>query len=171
MKTSAAISSNELYRYSLIREWSLHAPRIGFVMLNPSTADALKDDPTIRRCINFAHTWGYGALEVVNLFAYRATQPTELRHVADPIGPENDHYILQMQQRVQKIVLAWGNQGGFRQRNQIVLHLLTRYREVYCLGLTSLCHPRHPLYVRGNVTLNAFIPVAGNKAISPQQQR
>jgi hypothetical protein len=150
------IAANGLYRYSLERDWDSDALRIGFVMLNPSTADATQDDPTIRRCISFASAWGYGALEVVNLFAYRATHPLELRCVADPVGVDNDSYLLRMQQRVQKIVVAWGNQGSFQGRNQAVLKLLTRYQVVYCLGLTRLGHPRHPLYVTRDTTLITF---------------
>lgn len=94
------------------------------MMLNPSTADDIQDYATIGRCIRFARTWGYGALEVVNLFAYRATHPRELRHVADPVGQENDLYLLHVQSRLQTIVVAWGNWGSFQQRNKTVLNLL-----------------------------------------------
>lgn len=143
------------YRYSLKREWSANAS-IGFVMLNPSTADDIQDDATIRRCISFARTWGYGALEVVNLFAYRATHPRELLLVADPIGQENDLHLLHVQSRVETIVVAWGNWGSFQQRNKTVLSLLANHPAIYCLGLTRLGHPRHPLYVRGDTALIAF---------------
>ncbi len=78
MRMSAKFDPSMNYRYSLAREWNSNAPRIGFVMLNPSTADATSNDPTIRRCINFARFWGYGAIEVVNLFAYRASHPAQL---------------------------------------------------------------------------------------------
>lgn len=125
-------------------------------MLNPSTADDIRDDATIRRCISFARTWGYGALEVVNLFAYRATHPKELRHVADPVGQENDLYLLRVQSRVETIVVAWGNWGRFQQRNKTVLNLLADRSVIYCLGLTRLGHPRHPLYVRADTALIRF---------------
>src|SRR5437868_14686902 len=77
-----------MYRYSLLREWCADSPRVAFIMLNPSTADDRKDDPTIRRCIGFAHSWGFGVLEVVNLFAYRATDSSKLPGGDDPVGPE-----------------------------------------------------------------------------------
>jgi len=121
-------------------------------MLNPSTADATIDDATIRRCIGFACTWGFGALEVVNLFAYRATDPATLRRVVDPIGPQSDRYLLAMRQRAQTIVVDWGNHGDWQNRDQAVLRLLGARRDIYCLGKTLSGHPRHPLYLRGNTT-------------------
>ena len=89
-RTGADFDPTGVYRYSLWREWDARAPAVAFVMLNPSTADAGKDDPTIRRCASFARSWGYGSLEVVNLFAYRASEPKRLRQTPDPIGPAND---------------------------------------------------------------------------------
>lgn len=159
MRKSAAIDSSGLYRYSLEREWNLNTPRIAFVMLNPSTADATNDDPTIRRCIRFAQSWNYGALEVVNLFAYRTKYPVELLRVGDPVGAENDRHILAMMCRVQAIVVAWGNQGRFQQRHQNVIRLLTNQLGVYCLGMTRLGYPRHPLYIKGDTNLMAFAPL------------
>ena len=93
MKQGAAIDPTGLYRYSLWREWDANAPRVAFVMLNPSRADANTDDPTLRRCLGFARSWGCGSIEVVNLFAYRASRPDILRVVLDPVGPENDRYL------------------------------------------------------------------------------
>ncbi len=81
------------YRYTLWRIWDEHKPRVLFVLLNPSTANAIQDDATLRRCIHFARSWSYGSLEIVNLFALRATNPIHLRQAADPIGPCNDLYI------------------------------------------------------------------------------
>lgn len=140
------------YRYSLWREWNLDAPRISFVMLNPSTADATANDPTIRRCISFAQSWGYGSLEVVNLFAYRATNPNTLLRAADPIGPENDRHLLAASQRAQTVILAWGNWGTLHSRNRAIISLLSVQKNIYCLGRTQAGHPRHPLYVKGNMT-------------------
>ncbi len=93
MTKGAAFDSTGTYRYALWREWDASAPRLGFVLLNPSTADAENDDPTLRRCMGFARAWGYGSLQIVNLFAYRATVPDALRWVADAVGPENDRHI------------------------------------------------------------------------------
>lgn len=148
----AEIDRAGAYRYSLWREWNLDAPRISFVMLNPSTADATVNDPTIRRCISFAQSWGYGSLEVVNLFAYRTTKPNTLRRAVDPIGPENDRYLLAARQRAQTIILAWGNWGILHSRNRAVTSLFFVQRNIYCLGITQAGQPRHPLYVRGNMT-------------------
>lgn len=153
MKMSAKTAAEGLYRYCLTRTWSDRLPCIGFVMLNPSTADATKDDPTIRRCVNFARTWGYGGIEVGNLFAYRTSDPKVLRRVSDPIGSENDFYLLQIQQRVEKIVVAWGNSGSWQQRDRSILRLLSRSQILYCLGVTLAGQPRHPLYAKEDTVL------------------
>ncbi|MDX2097143.1 MAG: DUF1643 domain-containing protein [Leptolyngbyaceae cyanobacterium bins.59] len=155
MKRSAEFDETGTYRYSLHRQWNLEAPDLGFIMLNPSTADADRDDPTIRRCIQFAESWGYGSLEVVNLFAYRATHPKVLLQAPDPVGPENDRYLLQMIDRTQTVIVAWGNRGVFQNRSQDVLTLLKTLEKkasdsLYCLGLTRARQPRHPLYIKRN---------------------
>lgn len=136
------------YRYNLWRQWDEQRPWVGFVMLNPSRADAVVDDPTIRRCLGFAQAWGYGGLEVVNLFAYRTASPTELRRVSDPIGAENDRYLTSLVQRVDRILLAWGNWGTLYQRDRAVIQLLGMSKPLNCLGLTQTGQPRHPLYLR-----------------------
>jgi hypothetical protein len=150
MKRNAVIDSTGLYRYSLGREWEPNSPSLAFVMLNPSLADAIADDPTLRRCINFAQSWGYGSLEVVNLFAYRASCPTVLKRIKDPIGPENDRYLKQAVELADKIIVAWGNQGILENRAKVVLHWLNSFATLYCLGITQTGSPRHPLYVKGN---------------------
>ncbi len=155
LKRGAEIDLTGSYRYTLWREWNSDAPGVGFVMLNPSTADATIDDATIRRCTGFARSWGFGALEVVNLFAYRATNPATLRQVVDPIGPLGDRYLLEMRRRAQTVVVSWGNQGSWQNRDQIVLRLLSG-RDIYCLGRTQLGHPRHPLYLKANTALIPF---------------
>lgn len=124
------------YRYSLWREWEPRRPRTALVMLNPSTADAAHDDPTIRRCIRLARAWDYGALEVVNLFAYRATDPTQLRRAADPIGPRNDDYLRRAGRRAADVILAWGNGGRWQGRGAAVLRLLGAQKNLLCLGIT-----------------------------------
>ncbi len=137
------------YRYSLERSWG-DAPRVGFVMLNPNRADEVSDDPTIRRCIGFAKFWGYGGLEVVNLFACRAKTPNLLKQVNDPIGKENDRAILNLANRVELIVVAWGNWGTLRGRDRTVIQLLNSHSTLYCLGTTKLGQPRHPLYLKSD---------------------
>lgn len=153
MKTSAIIDETGQYRYSLVREWDPDKPRVAFVMLSGSTADAKKDDPTLRRCVGFAKSWGYGSLEVVNLFGYRTTFPQELKRAADPIGPENDKYILAAMRRSKDVIVAWGTHGTYRGRDKEIIRMLihTGVPEIKCLEITKEGHPRHPLYVRGNV--------------------
>ncbi|WP_448604716.1 DUF1643 domain-containing protein [Thermoleptolyngbya sp.] len=139
------------YRYTLWRVWEFAAPRVAFVMLNPSTADADQNDPTIRRCIGLAKAWGYGGLEVVNLFAYRATRPQDLRQVDNPVGEAGDRPLITAAERADQIILAWGNWGSLHERDRTVRALLSDY-PLYCLGLTQRQQPRHPLYVpRGTI--------------------
>jgi hypothetical protein len=151
--SSACFSDCGNYRYSLTREWDNSLPTACFCMLNPSTADQHADDPTIRRCISFAKTWGCGALEVVNLFAYRSTDPTGLRAIADPVGEENDRYIMQAAKRASVVVAAWGVHGAYKGRDVDVLPLLG---DVQCLGVTKEGFPKHPLYVRADTNLRRF---------------
>jgi len=151
MRCWATFDSTRCYRYLLWREWDAIAPKVGFVMLNPSQADDTVDDPTIRRCIGFARSWGYGGMEVVNLFAYRTAHPKNLRQVQDPIGQENDRYLESLGQRVERIILAWGNWGRLMERDRVVWSLLAQHQNLYCLGLTKLQQPCHPLYLKKTV--------------------
>lgn len=153
MQRGALFDSTGQYRYHLWREWDRAAPRIGFIMLNPSRADDQIDDPTMRRCIGLAQAWGYGALETANLFAYCTAYPIELRQVADPIGRENDHYLRAICHHCDQIILAWGNGGMWQARDRAVLSLLADQPNLYCLGLTQLGQPRHPLYIPRGASL------------------
>ena len=115
-------------------------------MLNPSTANATRNDPTIRRCIGFARAWGYERLVVTNLFGLRATLPAALRSAVDPIGPENDRHLRRAAVQADRIVCAWGVHGALGNRGAEVLTLLKGFRLEH-LGLTRGGHPRHPLYL------------------------
>lgn len=150
MHRTARISPCGRYRYSLSRTWNRSLPVVLFVGLNPSTADDQIDDPTVRRCIGFAKSWGYGGLILVNLFAHRATNPSELTDAADPIGPENDYWITAEQARADRIVAAWGNHGSLFDRDKTVIDNLAG---AYCLGTTKLGCPRHPLYLASRTPL------------------
>lgn len=161
----AIISRCELYRYALTRGAGYEQARrwICFVMLNPSTADANQDDPTIRRCLGFARRERCDGLIVVNLFAYRATDPMDLvaYDVHDPVGPENDDYIEEAATRAHgsggPVVCAWGARGRYKDQGLKVLGLLERLRiPAMCLGTTALGDPRHPLFVRGDAPLQPF---------------
>ena len=134
------------YRYLLSRRWDDGAGAL-FVMLNPSTADDLRDDPTIRRCVGFARRWRAPAVEVVNLYALRATDPRDLFAHPAPIGPDNDRTIADAAARAAVIVVAWGVHGARdRERTARVIELLGA-RDVSCLGVTGGGDPRHPLYL------------------------
>jgi hypothetical protein len=157
----ADISSDGIYRYLLERDWDdVEQPAsrertVGFVMLNPSTADASVDDPTIRRCVGFARAWGYTRLLVGNLFALRATDPAELRTRLAPVGPRNDGVLLALPMLAEIIVCAWGVHGAFRGRDAQVLEVLRgatlRTGHIRHLGLTKAGAPRHPLYLRADI--------------------
>lgn len=157
--SGAIFDHTNAYRYILWRAWSAHHPQITFIMLNPSTADAQRNDPTISRCIAFAQCWGFGALEVVNLFACKATYPHDLLKVANPVGEENDQFLMQAVARSSCIVAAWGTKGTLLDRDEQVLRLLAPRQKVYCLGITREGYPRHPLYVKGDTGLVAFPPL------------
>ncbi len=143
----AIFSPDRLYRYVLRRIVGMGEGICLFVMLNPSTANEFINDPSIRRCVGFARLWGYGVLEVVNLFAYCTFSPKILREVADPVGAENDAWILDRASKADLTVVAWGNNGGYLDRGREVEVLLSTY-ELYCFGLTNIKEPRHPLYIR-----------------------
>jgi len=148
VEPSAIIRPSAAYRYSLVRAWERAAPRVCFIMLNPSTADGETDDPTIRRCIGFAKRWGFGRLEVVNLLALRATHPGELRTAVSPVGHRNDAHIARAVRRCERIVVAWGEHRYARGsgRADEVMHMLRGAGALWCLGRTRSGGPRHPLY-------------------------
>lgn len=145
---AAELSPCRQYRYSLTRQWSSKRPTCLFIGLNPSTADELTDDPTIRRCIGFAHTWGYGKLVMANLFAFRATDPSTLLRVPEPIGPDNDRFLLSLCADAAMTIAAWGANGACVYRSGHVLNLLSDAGvKLYCLGKTKDGAPKHPLYL------------------------
>ncbi|MDP5273252.1 DUF1643 domain-containing protein [Chengkuizengella axinellae] len=143
-QSGAFISGN--FRYSLFRVWDDSKKKVGFLMLNPSKADEVEDDNTIRKCVHFAKSWGYGSLEVINLFAYRATYPTELKSVEDPVGSLNDIYIKKVVDRCDQVILAWGNRGSYLKRNEEVLKMIDPDK-LYVLEMSLEGHPKHPLFL------------------------
>lgn len=150
---TARLSDCGAYRYELGRRWA-RGPSVLFIMLNPSTADATQDDPTIRRCIGFAKSWQMGALGVVNLFALRATDPAALRTAPDPVGPLNDDAIHDAIVSSRVVVAAWGAHAMAAERAAVVAEMAANAsRPLCCLGTTKAGHPRHPLYLRRDATL------------------
>jgi hypothetical protein len=156
IRSAAGISDCGKYRYWLTRVWDDSLPVVVFVMLNPSTADASIDDPTIRRCIAFAKLWSYGGLTVVNLYAWRATDPSELPKAVDPVGPQNDTAI-KVAVEGRDVVCAWGAHMPRSRRPSVVMGILTaNARSVACLGCTSSGRPRHPLYLKADSQRQEF---------------
>jgi hypothetical protein len=140
------------YRYDLLRIWVDREPRlVNFVMLNPSTADASADDPTIRRCLAYARRWGHDGLVVTNLFALRSTDPKELIRDPEPIGPENDTYLTRWATEADLVVCGWGSHAMAIRRGAVVLALLRSAGvQPQALKFTGSGQPGHPLYLRSD---------------------
>ena len=148
MISNAVISADGKYRYTLTREWGQYR-RMLFVMLNPSTADAEVDDPTIRRCISFAEREQCDSMEVVNLYGYRTTDPKELWQQFDPYGPDNARHVIEALDRADLVVAAWGANAK-RDRNRSYRMTLN---DPHVFGLTKQGFPRHPLYLKADTPL------------------
>ena len=144
MEKGAIFSDCGKYRYILWRKWNKRKPSVMIIGLNPSKADDKIDDPTVRRCISFAKTWGYGSLYVTNLFAFKATNPVDMLNEKKPVGAENDKYIKEYQDKVDKVVLAWGNYGSFKNRNKEILKIIEL---PHCLRINKKGEPSHVLYL------------------------
>ena len=143
MKKSALLSECRQYRYDLWRIWDDQLGYALFIGLNPSTADETEDDPTIRRCIEFSRDWGYGGLCMVNLFAYRATKPSDMKSSLNPVGLDNNKWLSDHSRNADIIIGAWGNHGIFNGRSGEVKKLLPQLK---CLKLNKSGEPAHPLY-------------------------
>lgn len=142
----AEVSPCEKYRYRLWRSWG-PGSRCVWIMLNPSTANAGEDDPTIRRCMGFARRWGHDGIEVVNLFSLRSTKPDNLALATDPVGPLTNEAILSAVRSWSQVILAWGNHGGLNGRSGEVMRMILRECKPQVLLVTKLDQPGHPLYV------------------------
>lgn len=152
LKDDAASTANysdcERYRYDLTRIWDETGGKISFVMLNPSTATEVQNDPTVERCERRARTLGYGAFRVCNIFAWRDTDPRKMRKAPDPVGPANDEAIIAACHWADRIVCAWGTHGEHMSRGPEVEALMRGTGlDLYHLGLSKAGHPKHPLYI------------------------
>lgn len=157
LRRDAVMSVDLRYRFELTREWNPDLPRLGFVMLNPSTASALVDDPTIRRCMGFADRNGFGSIMVRNLYAFRATQPAEVFKLPmrERMGG-NERYLAKITEELEPTVCAWGVLGGAPGK-EVARQLTQAGSRLFHLGgLTNDGHPRHPLYLRGDAPLNRW---------------
>jgi hypothetical protein len=144
-RSTAIYSDCERYRYSLTRVWDDTGKRALFVMLNPSTATEVQNDPTVERCERRSRALGFGAFRVTNIFAWRDTDPRDMRAAADPIGPENDATILE---GADTVLAAWGTHGVHRDRGpQVEAMLRDTLNPLFTLGITKHGHPKHPLYI------------------------
>lgn len=171
---TCVFSADRLFRYTLWREWPAPEPNLYYtadphlayypgkhheflmvVGLNPSTADETKDDPTIRRCIGFAKAWGFGALCMTNLFAYRATDPRKMMGYSNPIGAENDRWLTAIAREASLVIAAWGTKGEFLGRDSEVLKLLDN---LHCFRITTDGFPEHPLYMPADTMPIPFNP-------------
>jgi len=164
MQGRATFDETRTYRYTLHRRWAPGGTRICFCLLNPSTADEFKLDPTLTRCLGYAQRWGYSAMETVNIFALRSTDPAGLREHVDPTGPANDRAIRTAAKRADLIVVGWGSHGGFLDRGPRVAELLAPICDPVCLGLTNAGAPRHPLYLRKDLEPFAYEPAGATGA-------
>lgn len=156
MKKSAVISDCEKYRYQLLRQWDESTDLVLFIGLNPSTADAELDDPTIRRCIGFAQRENFGGFIMANLFAYRATSPSDMQNTEYPIGELNEYWLEQSIKSCKAVIVCWGGNGSHLNRHIEIEGLLKNYSQntpILCFGKTKHGHPKHPLYLASSTTL------------------
>lgn len=163
LDSGAIITPCGRYRYLLWRRWDPQRPVCMFIGLNPSTADETEDDPTIRRCINFAKAWGYGSLWMTNLCAFRATDPDIMRaRQGAAIGPRNDEYLITCGRAAGIVVAAWGTGGVFRRREANVREYMEGSSiPLYYLKLTKDGHPSHPLYLPGTLVPREWRALSG----------
>ena len=146
--STAVYSDCERYRYTLTRVWDAGGGKALFIMLNPSTATEVQNDPTVERCERRARALGFGAFRVTNIFAWRDTDPRQMRAAGDPVGPENDAAIAEGCGWADRIIAAWGTHGAHLERGAAVERLLRETGlPVFHLGLTKDGHPKHPLYI------------------------
>lgn len=158
--SGAVFDDSRLYRYTLWRRWVDNCPlerMCCFIGLNPSTADETADDPTIRRCINFSKSWGFAGYVMLNLFAFRATDPVDMYRQTDRVGKLNDEVLQIVPALMGRTVMAWGagavhrKLGADANRCAMLQGWLREYPQVYYLRRTKHGHPEHPLYVPGDV--------------------
>ena len=146
--STAVYSDCERYRYLLTRVWDPAGRKALFVMLNPSTATEVQNNPTVERCERRARALGFGAFRVTNIFAFRATDPRVMRAESDPVGPGNDAAIAESAPWADQVICAWGTHGEHLGRGPEVERLLRATgRPLYHLGLSKAGHPKHPLYI------------------------
>lgn len=155
MTRECVFSLDRLYRYQLWRDWDIFetGTYLMVIGLNPSTADEHVDDPTVRKCIGFAKRWGYGALVMTNIFAWRDTQPADMKRAAEPVGELNDTTLRTLSGGASMVLAAWGNHGAYHGRAAEVLGMIPN---LHYLRLNANGSPMHPLYVPYGETPKPF---------------
>ncbi len=157
MIKDAILDKTRKYRYMLKRHWNTDGKNFAnFILLNPSTADEKNDDPTITACTNIAKNLDCDGLWVTNLFAFRATKPTDLKKATQPVGKMNNKYLKDYSKRAKITIVAWGNHGNYQGRDAEVIKLLKEIEDLQCLEITKLGMPKHPLYVKRNTKPFSF---------------
>ncbi len=147
-ESGATFSPCRRWRYLLWRRWDAAKPAANFLMLNPSTADEVRLDPTCSRARDYAERWGYGALIVTNIFSFRNTNPSQMKAAKDPVGPGNDAAIVKAARESALVVCAWGNHGAFLGRSSEVLKIMqSKGIALHALRLNANGEPAHPLYL------------------------
>ena len=151
-QAGATFSPCRRWRYLLWRRWDETRPVANFLMLNPSTADEVKLDPTCSRARDYAERWGYGALIVTNIFAFRNTNPSRMKAAKDPVGPGNDTAIVKAAKESAIVVCAWGNHGAHKERSKKILEILAKNKiRLHALRVNANGEPAHPLYLPGRL--------------------
>lgn len=165
MHNPCVFSPDRRYRYLLVHRWDELFPEkaCAIIGLNPSTAAEDLLDPTTTRLKDFCTAWGFNCFYMLNLFAFRATDPDVMKASDDPVGPDNDRWIRTACHQTECIVAAWGKDGGFRGRDRSVLRLLQE-KPLFCFGLTKCDQPKHPLYLAKTTPL---VPFNGTRARNP----
>jgi len=145
----AILDETRTYRYMLKRQWGEDNNNfVNFVLLNPSTANEERDDPTVMACIALAQNMGFDGLYITNLFALRTKNPDTLKQNKNPIGDKNDTFIKRYALKSKRIIIAWGNHGEFLRRGEKVIHIISQIQVPYCFEITKKGNPRHPLYIK-----------------------
>jgi hypothetical protein len=154
MKSSAIFSEDRQYRYLLEREWDSTKPNVLFICMNPSMANETENDPTATRCINFAKSWGFGSLSMMNLYAYIDTyQKNMWNDDVDPVGVDNDIKIIEVAKKSDKVVVAWGNNVFHHRAKELFNKLSKENIELWCFKINKSGMPAHPLYQKGDTVL------------------
>jgi hypothetical protein len=157
LDTGALFSPCRRWRYVLWRHWDRRLPICVFIGLNPSTADETQDDPTVRRCIRFAKDWGYGALWMLNAYAFRATDPAVMKAAGpNALGPRNNEYLRVAAVNADLVVAAWGTHCDEIREATVKQIVTDTGATLYCLGVTTAGHPKHPLYLRHDTPLQVW---------------